>query len=396
MGRVLSIAVCLTLAAVATPVGAHIELVAKGSIPGDAKDLSGLTDSLSDGTPHNRLGSMGSGIAYTGRDNLYILVADRGPSDGSVPYRCRFQSMEIKVKGKRLEATLQATTTLTDERGKPLVGWQGEIGKAGMDLARFDPEGVRVSRKGTVYISDEYGPFIYEFDLTGKRLASVPVPQRFQLAHPRTEAAAELADNRTGRVPNRGMEGLAITPDGSKLVGIMQSPLIQDGGRKGTNVRVLELDLASHKTREFLYTLEGTHTGVSEILAINATEFLVLERDGGKRTKAPFRKIFKIDLSRATEISAIDTLPKIGVPADVTPVSKHLFLDFLDPRFGLAGPEMPVKIEGLAFGPDLADGRRLLLVTTDNDFHVDEPTWIFAFGIDHSDLPTYVPQAFGR
>ena len=29
---------------------------------------------------------------------------------------------------------------------------------------------------------------------------------------------------------NKGMEGLAITPDGKTLVGAMQSPLIQDGG----------------------------------------------------------------------------------------------------------------------------------------------------------------------
>jgi hypothetical protein len=28
----------------------------------------------------------------------------------------------------------------------------------------FDPEGVRLSPDNTFYLSDEYGPYIYEFD----------------------------------------------------------------------------------------------------------------------------------------------------------------------------------------------------------------------------------------
>ena len=40
--------------------------------------------------------------------------------------------------------------------------------------------------------------------------------------------AFEIANNTSGRVANKGMEGLAITPDGRTLVGIMQNALIQD------------------------------------------------------------------------------------------------------------------------------------------------------------------------
>jgi hypothetical protein len=41
---------------------------------------------------------------------------------------------------------------------------------------------------------------------------------------------------------------------------------------------------------------------------------------------------------------------------------------------------MPEKIEGLSFGPALADGRRTLLVSTDNDLIPENPTlvWVFA------------------
>ena len=40
----------------------------------------------------------------------------------------------------------------------------------------------------------------------------------------------EISGNTSGSVANKGMEGLAITPDGKTLVGVMQSPLLQDGG----------------------------------------------------------------------------------------------------------------------------------------------------------------------
>jgi Esterase-like activity of phytase len=49
------------------------------------------------------------------------------------------------------------------------------------------------------------------------------------------------------------------------------------------------------------------------------------------------------------------------------------------------------KIEGLAWGPDLPDGRRQLYVISDNDLLPNLPTQIFAFGIDESKLAA--PQA---
>ena len=99
--------------------------------------------------------------------------------------------------------------------------------------------------------------------------------------------------------------------------------------------------------------------------------------------------------AKATDISGIDTLPIKGVPKAVTPVSKAMWLDFLYPRFGLA-KDMPVKLEGLTFGPDLPDGRHLLLVTVDNDFLPEVPTTVYAFAVGRNDLPGYMPQVFGR
>ena len=36
----------------------------------------------------------------------------------------------------------------------------------------------------------------------------------------------EIPGNTSGRTDNKGMEGLAITPDGKTLVGILQAPTV--------------------------------------------------------------------------------------------------------------------------------------------------------------------------
>ena len=202
------------------------------------------------------------------------------------------------------------------------------------------------------------------------------------------------------RLPNRGMEGLAISPDGTKLYGAMQSPLIQDGAlndkaeRVGLNCRILEIDTTTGKTREFVYRLDDGANGVSEILAVSDREFLVLERDGKGGADAACKKLFHIDLAGATDVTAVAALPAGALPAAVTPVKKKPFLDLLAPKHKIAGADLPEKFEGLAFGPDLPDGRRLLLVTADNDFVAEKPFRVYAFAVDAADLPNFRPQQF--
>lgn len=385
-----------------------ISFLGKGFLPGSTRDTLGLTEPIdANGTPQNLMGGWGSGLAYTGFGSEYIAVPDRGPADGASTYLDRVYRLRIDLDpvAGRVTPTLLATQLL--KKGPAFPG-QIFTGNAGTFDAsnppaslRFDPEAVRVGRTGTIFISDEYGPFVYEFDAFGNRLRSLPVPEKFLITPPgvpSAEPAVELR-NPSGRQPNRGMEGLAINPQGTKLYGIMQNALIQDNAldadlkRVGLHNRILEIDLHTGKTREFVYRLEDKGNGVNEILAINEHEFLVLERDGKAGNNAAFKKIFKIDIAGATDVSGVASLPRKNLPGDITPVSKSLFLDLLDPAYGLAGPDFPEKIEGLSFGPFLPDGRLPLLVTSDNDFLPDNPSWIFAFAIDPGDL-NYVPQVF--
>ena len=79
-------------------------------------------------------------------------------------------------------------------------------------------------------ISDEHGPYVYKFDpATGARTDTYTLPSKFAIGNS-SSGAAEISGNTVGRVTNKGMEGLAITPDGQTLVGFMQRLLLQDGG----------------------------------------------------------------------------------------------------------------------------------------------------------------------
>lgn len=83
---------------------------------------------------------------------------------------------------------------------------------------RLDPEAIRVSNDGkSVFVSDEYGPYIYQFDrATGQRIDSFALPANLAVRNLSAQGAL-AAKGITGRVANKGMEGLAITPDGKGL-----------------------------------------------------------------------------------------------------------------------------------------------------------------------------------
>ncbi|HYO41704.1 MAG TPA: esterase-like activity of phytase family protein [Candidatus Limnocylindrales bacterium] len=379
-----------------------ITLVGQGSVSGTAMDRSGFTGNIcqaSDPTacvPAAILGGFGSDIAYTGRDSIFVAAPDRGPYDGltDVPYVDRFHYLrittDIGAAFPNVRVKLLDTDTLRGRHGTPFVGAAGSYA----DGTRLDPEGIRVSRQGTLYISDEYGPYVLEFSREGRLLRRIRVPADFAIANPSADPTTELTGNSSGRQANRGMEGLAISPDGSTLYGIMQNALLQDEAlvpgttdRRSLYTRILKIDLRTGRTREFAYRLEATNRGqgVSEILAVNDHELLVLERDNRSNLQtppqAPTRKaIFKITIDETTTDVSDITLGATALPAGVVPVAKTMFIDLLDPAFGLAAT-IPEKLEGMAWGRDLEDGRHLLYVTSDNDLNPALDSRIYAFAV---------------
>jgi hypothetical protein len=230
----------------------------------------------------------------------------------------------------------------------------------------------------------------------------LPVPKKFlggrYGSKESTPAGQTIPERAVGRQPKCGMEGLAVTADARRVYAIVQSPLFQDGAvdennqAAGFNNRILEIDVATGKTREFVYQLDAKKNGVNEMVAVGDDQFLVLERDSEGSSTTAFARIFKVDIAGATDVSGVERLAVRNLPAGVRPVEKRLFIDLRDRRFNLTDPACPAKAEGLAFGPDLNDGRHLLLVSCDNDFNAQADTKIMAFAVASHALPAYRPQ----
>ncbi len=425
---------------------------------GSFADVSGLTYDLENGVRANELGGFGSAIAYAS-GNTFLAVPDRGPNavefddaiDSTASYVNRFHTIQMKLEPNTsgsgypftLTPQLQATTLLWSLT--PLVYGTGDglgVGSGKPPInnflqhfftgrsdnfnplqnsgdpadARLDTEGLRLSNDlRTIFISDEYGPYVYQFDrLTGLRIRSFQLPESFFVTNLSPMGNTEISGNTVGRTANKGMEGLAITPDGRTLVGIMQNALIQDaneGGAAANLLRIVTMDIATGRTTHQYAYLLTSGTGVSEIVALNDHELLVDERDGKGRadaTNAKVKQLFKIDLNGAVDVSNMD-----GATAATHAVAKTLFLDIVQSLVaaGIPAGEIPAKIEGVAFGPDVKDGStsyHTLWIANDNDFlesvpdangnMIPNPNQFFVFGFNDANLggSAFVPQQFGR
>ena len=378
------------------------------SIPGNTTDLSPLNGG-SGGANVNRLGFF-SDIYYDRYQNVYYGLSDRGPGGGVISYNTRVQKFSLDVDSNTgaIGNFNLLDTILFTKNGQNFNGLNPGLlnGNNGVLGLSFDPEGFAVASNGNFYVSDEYGPSVYEFSPTGSLIRAFQTPDNIL---PKAGTTPNYVDGRgtitTGRQDNRGFEGLTLTPDGKKLLAILQDPLVNEGasndGRRSNNLRIVEFDTATGtSTAQYIYGLEsiadinnripgtandftatsqGRNIGVSSITAINDKEFLVLERDNrGVGVDDPTgsnpvgsKRVYKIDLTGATNVSGISLANTNTLPTGVTAVSKTLFADIAGLIKG-NGQIIPEKLEGLAIGPKLNDGSYAIILGTDNDYSVTQ------------------------
>ena len=232
------------------------------------------------------------------------------------------------------------TILLTDPTGAPTTGLDADItGHAsfpgfpplpastysGNGYGGSGPGGKRVSidteglaldtHDGGFWISDEYGPYIYKFNASGRMQHAIQPPQAYlprrngtisfnadspPLYNP--DAVPEPVDTESGRNNNQGLEGLTVSADGQMLYALMQSALDQEGGpgkRSRRPARLLVYDIGGHGREPVLvgehvvllptysdYTEKNPAkavrvAGQSEIHQLRTGDFLVLARDSG-------------------------------------------------------------------------------------------------------------------
>jgi hypothetical protein len=400
-------------------VGGSPQLVNGLVIPGETTDLyQGAA-----GANFNRLGGFFSDLHYDRQNGTLYGLADRGPGGGVISYETRFQKFKVNVDHKtgaisnfRLQATILFRTADGSQAFNGLSPDLLNGDKRVLGLS-FDPEGITFGPQGQLYVSDEYGPSLYEFRLveTGPETIDARFVRAFTIPDnliPREGALLNFVDGRgvltSGRQDNRGFEGLTISNDGTTLYAILQDPLIQEGasndGRRSRNVRLTSFDVASGQPlAQYIYQLEpiadinaripgtandfgatsqGRNIGVSAITTLNDTEFLVLERDnrgigvGDPLGTVPVgsKRIYRINTAGATDVKNVSLAGTNSLPDGVTPVSKSLFLDIAG-TLSNAGLPVPEKMEGLALGLLTRNGKSstsVLFTGTDNDFSVTQ------------------------
>ncbi len=341
-------------------------------------------------------GGYGSALVVDTKDpSVFWIMTDRGPNTATpVANRLLFPLPnftptigKFRLVGdslRRIAVIDLKTAAGVNISGRPNPAGQGATGETGVDATGaaitpdpdgMDSEGLALQKDGTFWVSDEYGPHLVHFDAGGRTIERIN-PFGSGTGGRRLPLVLAL------RRPNRGMEGLAITPDDRTLVGAMQSPLDNPTaaiGRASNAYRIVTYDIASGASRTFVYEADAVGNLISEIQAISATTFLVIERDGlfqGGSPVSTSKRVYRIDVSAATDISdpanaasgrlfggrVLEALtPSERSANSITPVAKSLVYDLLT----LPGGYPHDKLEGVTLV-----GRDLLVVSNDDDFGV--------------------------
>jgi hypothetical protein len=198
----------------------------------------------------------------------------------------------------------------------------------------LDAEGLildpRAGKQGSGWVGDEYGAYVYHFN-SAKQIDGVLKIPTALVPHAPAGAINFQLDTPAlvnGRRVNQGMEGIALSPDGTKLFALLQSATIQDSGAgnqgRANAVRLLVYDVSASNapdqpSAQYVIQLPriddngGTPAvnragAQSSIIALNDHQLLILSRDGNGRgaTGSPvFKSILLADISGATNINGL-------------------------------------------------------------------------------------------
>ncbi|WP_295199822.1 esterase-like activity of phytase family protein [uncultured Chryseobacterium sp.] len=338
-------------------------------------------------------GGFGSGAAaHPTRKGEFYVITDRGPNtdylNGKKFLIPSFSPtiMHFKINAEGNIEVLKYIK-LKNPSGQPITGLPNPAGMGstgevaydangnvlGTDPYGMDSESIVAAADGTFWVSDEYGPHIVHYSADGVELERIsPIGVNTGTR----KLPAVLAKRRA----NRGMEGLCITPDGKTLVGTIQSMMYVPSKSLATNktlIRIVTFDIASGHTKQFLYQQDGgASDSVCDITALSSTEFLVIERDGNFGSQGGIKKVYRINLSGASDVNGTDLSAVNGIlingkaleqctwaeitAAGLKPVSKTLAVDLVS-KIGYEHD----KFEGLVYL-----GNNKIAVFNDDDFGI--------------------------
>ena len=232
---------------------------------------------------------------------------------------------------------------------------------------RHDYEDIvpRLGGAAAVFLCEEDTPAIRGFRLRdGAADGTIPVPGIFR-----------------GRRPNRGLESLALDPDGRHVWTANEEALVADGPaaapQGSTVVRLVRLPLAARgEAFQVAYRVDPPHavvpvfkgptfSGVVALVAVGRGRLLVLERSAGLGLPPFESRIYLVDTTGAVDVSAKED----GLASQPdTFVGKTL----------LWSGTLGINLEGLSMGPRLGPDRRALVAIADNG-GLETPTQVAGF-----------------
>lgn len=311
-----------------------------------------------------------SGLTYDPGSGVYVAVADRA---GTV--ESHFFTLEIPVEAESLGTPLvTGATILKDTAGVPFNGYS------------FDAEAIAATRHDGIIIASEGGsgnseqPEIRRFSPDGAHVEELEVPSRFLIGK-----------------NNLSFEGLAVSPNGHSLFAIFEGPLPADGSTSDNRSR---LRIIRYEDRgrdgfapvaEYFYLTEpgrtATELGAVELIALSEDDLLVMER-GFVAGQGNTVRIFRVSVEDARDVSQE---PALNAPG-LVPVYKRLLVDVASlPTAGATSPQPQANplldnFEAMALGPELAGGRRVLLLLSDDNASSGQVTRIIALAVPTRDL----------
>ena len=192
---------------------------------------------------------------------------------------------------------------------------------------------------GSLWIGDEFGPFLVKADLNGKVLAvfETQVDGKVVRSPDHPAVTTPSAPDQTLKFQvrrSKGFEGMAVSKDGSKLYALLEGALWDETTKASEMLdgkhylRVLEFDVKAEKWtgRHWKYVMEANHHAIGDFNMIDDNTGLIIERDNGEGTpdKAcpagvkrsdcfhdlpQFKRVYKVEMN---ESNVGSPLRKIG------------------------------------------------------------------------------------
>jgi hypothetical protein len=324
-----------------------------------------------------------SGIDYDPRTNSWVMESD----DRSEVNPARFYSARLDYDSEGFHAVNLTGVTYFRQADGSLYPGVADFSRPGgghggeapdIESIRFDPQDSSIWYSSEGYRKLGMGPFVKQASRDGAYLASLPLAPMFRI----------VTDQELGPRDNLSFEGLSFSPDGKYLWVGMEAPLYQDGPlasvRSGAMARISKYTRDGKLLGQYAYPVDAipfapagkyADNGVSEILAINDHQLLTLERAGIQNSEGVFKfyiRIYEMDVSEASDISGIASLQG----AVYQPAKKHLILNLNESNLPYVD-----NLEGIAWGPLLANGHNSLVLVSDNNFNATQVTQLLAFEV---------------